>query len=250
MKQTTPTARCKIKQKWVETGNLFEDNWCKPLLSFIARKDKHYRNFKHLFFTVPSLISSKEPWSPPGKGHPVASPAASQSAIFIPFSLFCTRRCLFLLDPNRKGTHTFKTDNYLLIQSQVRWQGVTKPNVPSDDGEHVIVGWALVGAQLHVPVHFSSTQLTVQVHSPLTRREGESLTSWVNPWPSCFSTYPMFPQQTLSWHQECQRSQRCGHPVLLPGESPKHREADIVFLSQTSPLSPSVMRATAPCHTG
>ena len=43
---------------------------------------------------------------------------------------------------------------------------------------------------------------------------------------------------------------RCGHPILLAGESPKRRETDVVFLSQTSPLPPSMTWAIAPCHTG
>lgn len=48
----------KINQKCVETVTLSEDSRCKPSLSFTTRKDKYHRNFKHLFFTVPSLISS------------------------------------------------------------------------------------------------------------------------------------------------------------------------------------------------
>lgn len=60
--------------------------------------------------------------------------------------------------------------------------------------------------QVCVSMHFDTAQLMVQVHLPLMGREVEFQTSWVNPWPSWFSTCPVFLQQSDCWHQEHQRS--------------------------------------------
>lgn len=64
--------RYKIKQECVETVKLFKVNLCKCLLSFIAKKDKHHRNFKHVLLLVLALSSS------------TLEPAREKDALYLP----------------------------------------------------------------------------------------------------------------------------------------------------------------------
>lgn len=197
MKLTIPTTNHKTKQKCVETVNLSEDNWCKPLLSFIT-KTTNITEISNTFFTVPSLISSpRGGWSPPGKGHPVASPAASYSAVFIPSTLFCTWRYCFFFDPYRKGIN----NSIVMKQYMVTGEGIR--SYKTDDGEPMMASWALV------KMNSSTFPHALAVPSSRYRFTHLSREKRVSPWPAVWiphqaasSTYSMFAQQTVS----CQRS--------------------------------------------
>lgn len=81
--------------------------------------------------------------------------------------------------------------------------------------------------QLHGPMCFGSAQLMVEVHSSPTGRENESLTKLIFHI-SQISTADCF---LVSGMTEKSRQDR---PVLLAGGSPECKDADVVFLNQTS----------------
>lgn len=138
MKLTIPTTNHKIKQKCVGTTNLSEDNWCKPLLSFVT-KTTNITEISNIFFTVPSLISSpKSRLEPTRERAPCSFSSCFLLCYFHPLHFVLHLEVLLFF-----WIPTGKTNNFIVMK-QYMVTGKETRSYKTDDGEPMTARWALV----------------------------------------------------------------------------------------------------------
>lgn len=126
------------------TVNPSEHNWCKPMLSFITKKDIHHRNSKDLF-TVPCLGSSPKSSLEPTRERTLHLSSLILTPLFLSSSPgFAQGGNISFWIPRGKAQTLSRQITVNIVRG--RRQGVIKPNALSHNGEPTMVRWALVRA--------------------------------------------------------------------------------------------------------
>lgn len=191
--------------------NLSEHNYCKPLLSFIIKNNKHHRNSKYCF-TLLSLVSS------PNSSLETTRERTLYLSSLLLTPLFLSSSSFFAQEGNPsfwipRGKAQTLSRQITLNTVRGRRQGVVKPNALSHDGEPKMVRSAGVSLQLYISMYFDTAQLVVEVHLLLMEREAEFRPAGWIPDQADFPLIPVFLQQSDCWHQEHQR--RCSRAALF-----------------------------------
>lgn len=217
---------------------------CGNCKSFWAQLVESLVKFYH--FAVLSLVSSSNSSMEPTRERPLYVSSLRLTPLFLSFSpCFAQRGNPSIWIPRGKA----QTLSRQIIVNTVtgRRQGVIKPSALSHDGEPTIVRWALV--RVCRSVFPCTLTLPSSWYRFICLSWEERLSSRPAGWIPDQADFPLvlcFYSRVIADIRNI-REVTAEQPCSADYKSAKHREADLAFPSQTSPLPPV---GHSPCHIG